>query len=267
MSALELVPRECSWCEGPIPTGARRDAKYCSKRCRQAAHRFQRGCVERARAATPMRLAYADPPYPGLAKRYYAEHPDFAGEVDHDELVRHLASTYDGWALSTSALALPKILARCVAEDLDVRVAIWHRGARPGSSRWPRNAYEPVVYAGGRRLARDDQPDDVLTYHARPRTTDPRRVIGTKPAEFLWWLIDLLDARPGDQLDDLFPGSGGLERAWRIYVGREAHVRAGSPVGEQHTSPRAQDDRSRHAGDARPVAAIACEQLELRVVA
>ena len=33
------------------------------------------------------RLGYADPPYPGLA-HLYADHPDFAGEVDHAALIR-----------------------------------------------------------------------------------------------------------------------------------------------------------------------------------
>lgn len=51
-----------------------------------------------------MRFAYADPPYPGLAARYYADQPTYAGEVDHAALVASLeASGYDGWALSTAA--------------------------------------------------------------------------------------------------------------------------------------------------------------------
>lgn len=34
-----------------------------------------------------MRFAYADPPYPGKARKYYGAHPDFAGEVDHAALI------------------------------------------------------------------------------------------------------------------------------------------------------------------------------------
>lgn len=63
------------------------------------------------------RLAYADPPYPGKARLYYREHPDYGGEVDHVELLSRLA-TYDGWALSTSAAALPSVLALAVAQGL-----------------------------------------------------------------------------------------------------------------------------------------------------
>lgn len=104
--------RVCAWCGGPIPAGARRDALCCSVRCRQARHRFTRAVGRAVAGGRPLRLAYADPPYPGLARRYYAEHPDFAGEVDHAALIRRL-STYDGWALSTSAAALQSVLASC----------------------------------------------------------------------------------------------------------------------------------------------------------
>ncbi len=40
-------------------------------------------------------------------------------------------------------------------------------------------------------------------------------MIGAKPAAFCRWVFDLLGARPGDHLDDLFPGSGGVTRAWK----------------------------------------------------
>lgn len=45
----------------------------------------------------PLRLAYADPPYPGKA-RLYRDHPDYGGEVDHAALIVRLTE-YDGWAL------------------------------------------------------------------------------------------------------------------------------------------------------------------------
>lgn len=47
-----------------------------------------------------MRIAYADPPYPGCA-HLYASHPDFAGEVDHAALVTRLNAEFDGWILHT----------------------------------------------------------------------------------------------------------------------------------------------------------------------
>lgn len=205
----------CSWCGGSI-AGLRPDARFCGVRCRQASHRFGKGAVSRRRAKDPLRLAYADPPYPGLAERYYAGHPDFDGEVDHRALLSSLQD-FDGWALSTSARSLPGVLWLTVELGIEARVASWHRGARPARAAWPLNGWEPVVFAGGRRLTQEpaDAPRDVLDYVARPRLTDPRRVIGSKPAAFAFWMFDLLGARPGDELVDVFPGSGGISRAWR----------------------------------------------------
>lgn len=51
-----------------------------------------------------MRLAYADPPYPGCA-HLYKDHPDFAGEVDHVALAKQLHE-FDGFILHTSSVAL-----------------------------------------------------------------------------------------------------------------------------------------------------------------
>lgn len=209
--------RRCAWCTGPIPPRARRDAITCSKSCRQARHRFGRGCVPRERSTVPLRFAYADPPYPGKAWLYRG-HRDYAGEVDHAELVSRLQG-FDGWALSTSAAALPDVLALCAAAGVRVRVAAWLRGHRPraGGAYAPLSAWEPVVYAGGRAELERGQAVDALDYFARPRRTDPDRVIGAKPATFIWWLFDLLGLRPGDELVDLYPGSGGIGRALALY--------------------------------------------------
>ncbi len=226
--------RFCAWCEKPFRRRARRDAKYCTTRCRQAAHRFHAGRALRVAAGHPLRLAYADPPYPGTARRYYADHPDFAGEVDHAQLVARLMDEFaDGWALSTSAAALHDVLASC---PTSIRVAAWFRGERPTASYRPLAAWEPVIYHGGRAYLSsvDARRVDALVHVARARTTDPRRVVGTKPAAFCWWLFDLLGALPGDELVDLYPGSGGVARAWR-------HSSSGSAP---DASPRSRPDTS-----------------------
>jgi hypothetical protein len=87
-----------------------------------------------------LRLAYADPPYPGKAE-LYVDHPDYAGEVDHEELIARLQG-YDGWALSTGSWALQDVLALCPS---GVRILIWtkHSIAR---------SWEPVIVVP----ARDD---------------------------------------------------------------------------------------------------------------
>lgn len=246
-----MSARICDWCRGRIPDGSRVDAITCSKRCRQARHRFRTAIAGAPVAAGhPRRLAYADPPYPGKA-HYYKGHPDYAGEVDHGLLIASLSAEYDAWALSTSASALQDVLALCPP---GVRVAAWFRGERPNDQTdLPQNAWEPVIYAGDvRRLAVDEdlhdasrsaaarrdtsrrpgavaeiprntsRRTDTLIYHSRPRLTDPGRVIGAKPAAFCRWIFDLLGATPADTLVDVFPGSAGVARAWSVFCEQEA---------------------------------------------
>ena len=208
--------RRCAWCHSAL-VDVRLDlaaTRFCSKRCRQAGWRFERQVSRLQAADARKRLAYADPPYPGLARRYYAGHADYGGEVDHAALLTRLA-TFDGWALSTSAAALPRVLDLAVDAGLDVKVAAWVRGERRVRAAAPLQSWEPVVYVPARHVPHLEQPADSLVHAAKPRLSDPGRVIGAKPAAFCSWLFGLLGARAGDELDDLFPGSGGVSRAWR----------------------------------------------------
>ncbi len=168
--------------------------------------------------------------------------------MDHAALLSRLQE-FDGWALSTSAQALPSVLSLCAGLPRPVRVAAWFRGARPGLSAWPWNAWEPVVFAGGRRLPSRQPGIDTLIHTARPRLTDPRRIVGAKPSAFCYWMFDLLGGLPGDELHDLFPGSGGIGRAWTIYTSRALEPRPVAPVlpdassaATADASPRARDD-------------------------
>lgn len=153
-----------------------------------------------------MRLAYADPPYPGNAE-LYVDHPDYAGEVDHVELIRRL-ETFDGWALSTSSKALRDVLALCPA---DVRILIWlnHNIGR---------AWEPVLVSPARPIPTRYRPLDWLRVNVEGfqwRSPPAGYVIGRKPPEFCRWLFRWLGALPGeDELADLFPGSGAVGEAW-----------------------------------------------------
>jgi hypothetical protein len=215
----------CGWCRGRI-LATRRDARYCSKRCRQAAHRAKIGRSELRATGRPLRLAYADPPYPGTARRYYGHHPDYAGEVDHVALLSRLA-TYDGWALSTSARALPAVLSMAVGLGLEVRVAVWHRYPRPHPRARIVNAWDPVVYVPAGPRARPAGTRAVVdsiigagVAHSMRRTL-PGAVVGMKSPRFCEWLFRLLGGAPGDTLDDLFPGSGIVARSWALYVGQD----------------------------------------------
>ncbi len=162
-----------------------------------------------------MRFAYADPPYPGKA-HYYPEN----SEVDHVSLIDRLATDYpDGWALSTSSMAIRDVLAICPPE---VRVCAWFKGSRPGKTRHARVAWEPLIVFRGRERrgpGMSSPLDDGLIYQGRYNAF-PGAMIGMKPPAFAEWMFRQLGAGRGDSLDDLFPGSGAIGVAWDLYVAR-----------------------------------------------
>lgn len=152
-----------------------------------------------------MRIAYADPPYPGRA-HLYRDHPDYAGEVDHVGLISELRGRYDGWALSTSAASLRDLLPWCPDE---ARILAWVKNT-------VNVAWEPVIVVSARPISPQGPRDWI---HVEPeafqwRPKPDTYVIGQKPVSFCNWLFRWLGAEPGDDFADLFPGSGAVTRAW-----------------------------------------------------
>jgi hypothetical protein len=176
-----------------------------------------------------MNLAYADPPYPGRA-HLYADHPDYAGEVDHEELI-HTLRGYDGWALSTSADALASILP-FVPEPH--RILAWVKHTITVS-------WEPVIVVSARK------PEGVRDWiQCEPdsyqwRTKPDSYVIGQKPEPFCRWLFQWLGAEPDDTLDDLFPGSGQVGRVWEGWKAQPGLPLSLSRAAEKRADRRARD--------------------------
>lgn len=162
-----------------------------------------------------MRVAYADPPYPGQAAKHYADHPDYAGEVNHVELLRRLEDEYDGWVLHTSSVALGTILEITDIEHITgFRVMAW---VKPFAA-FKRNvsvayAWEPVLVkpcrkpvVSGRVVMRDWIAESI---------TLKRGLSGAKPEAVCRWAFEMLGLKLTDTLDDLFPGTGAVTRAGR----------------------------------------------------
>lgn len=136
-------------------------------------------------------------------------------EVDHFHLVKRLVSDFpDGWALSCSTPTLGFLLRLC---PHDIRIAAWcksfccfKKGVRPAY------AWEPVIYCGGRnpqyghkhappeKGGKQTTPKD---FHIAPITLQ-KGLVGAKPDSFCVWVLALLNAVQGDEVCDLFPGTG-----------------------------------------------------------
>jgi len=165
-----------------------------------------------------LRFAYADPPYLGQGRKHYGKLHKDAAKCDtlewHAALIKRLTEEYpDGWALSASSVSLRAILPLCPE---DVRVGAWLKpfcSFKPGVN--PAYAWEPVIWRGGRK--RDRWEDKVRDYAAVPITLR-MGFPGAKPAAFVRWVLELLNAQKHDEIHDLFPGSGAVTReieAWR----------------------------------------------------
>jgi hypothetical protein len=164
-----------------------------------------------------VRLAYADPPYFGLAEKFYGDkHPE-AAEYDkletHARLIERLSDEYDGWAMSLGTAQLHPILPLCPS---DVRIGAWVKSW----CSYKKNvmfayAWEPVIFRGGRKgKAGELTVRDWFEYPATQR----KGFQGAKPEAVLWWIFRALRAQPGDEFTDMFPGSGAAGRAWDHFI-------------------------------------------------
>ena len=159
-----------------------------------------------------MRIAYADPPYPKYA-RYYRDHPDFAGEVNHAELIERLESDFDGWILHTYSNAICT-LAPLLPEGC--RWLAWVKtfaSFKPGVT--PAYAWEPVIMKPARKPAVSNRL--ILRDWIACPITLRRGLVGAKPAAVCHWAFECVGAEPGDELIDLYPGTGAVSRAWECW--------------------------------------------------
>lgn len=163
-----------------------------------------------------MRLAYADPPYPGQSKRHYADHPDYDGEVNLPTLVDRLVAEYDGFALSTSNQALGTVLGLV---GVQVRTLAWCKPIAPPFPGKGIYGWEPVIVHWARKPPKDLR--DTLTASPEQYTFRQKPegyVTGAKPPAFCHWVFSWLGADPDDTFADLFPGSRAVSDAWARFT-------------------------------------------------
>lgn len=166
-----------------------------------------------------MVVGYADPPYPGQSAKHYADHADYAGEVDHAALVASLWADFDGWILHTSTPALADVLGMVEAgrpAGGEYRILSW---VKPFAA-FKRNvslayAWEPVIVSSARKPVVAGRV--VMRDWFAESITLRRGLVGAKPAAVCRWLFEAVGADPGDDLVDLFPGSGAVGEAWAAW--------------------------------------------------
>lgn len=162
-----------------------------------------------------MRLAYADPPYPGCA-HLYRDHPDYAGEVDHAQLVDRLESEFDGWVLHTSATPEAIALLAPLVLKTGARWCSWVKGF----AAFKRNvsvayAWEPIIIKAARKPVVSKRL--VMRDWVQCSITLQRGLTGAKPAAVCFWAFELMGAECNDDLADLFPGTGAVSHAWQAW--------------------------------------------------
>jgi hypothetical protein len=161
-----------------------------------------------------VRLGYADPPYIGCANLY----PEKT-EVDHVELIDRLESEFDGWVLHAAATTKSIAVLAPLAEKTGARWCSWVKGFAAFKRNVPvAYAWEPVLIkearkpvVSGRHVSRDWIECSI---------TLRRGLTGAKPEAVCHWAFELLGARPGDDMHDLFPGTGAVSLAWKTWQGK-----------------------------------------------
>ena len=159
-----------------------------------------------------MKFAYADPPYHKMGKKLYSPLHDEASKWDdkqsHIDLVIQLCDEYpDGWALSCNPRDLNWLLPHMPD---DARIGVWtktYHQIRPTSTQF---AWEPVIW----RTVKKDPKRPMIRDWISGAVTRQKGTPGAKPHYFNRWILDLLVFdHQTDTLDDLFPGSNGMQLA------------------------------------------------------
>jgi hypothetical protein len=164
------------------------------------------------RGGRVVKIAYADPPYIGCAGMY-ADHPDYDGEVDHAVLVERLL-TYDGFILHSHVPGLKTLLAMMPE---DARVMAWVKPfAAFKANVSVAYAWEPVLIRAARKPVVTERI--IMRDWISEPITLKRGLVGAKPAAVCKWAFALVGAQPGDELYDMFPGTGAVTRAWEEWL-------------------------------------------------
>jgi hypothetical protein len=159
-----------------------------------------------------VKFAYADPPYYTLGKKLYgkfhAQAADWDSKGKHLELIQKLINEYpDGWALSCNPANLQWMLP---AVPEKARVCAWIKPFHQIRKVSVQYAWEAVILFGGRE---DKKKNPMVRDWLSCVPTLMKGLPGAKPDKFNDCVLDLLNFKNGDTIEDLFPGTNGMQAA------------------------------------------------------
>ena len=158
-----------------------------------------------------MRFAYADPPYFKHGKRLYGKLHEQAAHWDSQDnqraLIDRLKTEFpDGWTMSCNPADLHWLL----EGHEDIRICAWTKTFHQIRGTSVQYAWEPVLLFKGRYIkAQKPMVRDWLAYPIAMK----KGLVGAKPDKFNDWILQLLGFQKGDEMVDLFPGTGGMSEA------------------------------------------------------
>ena len=176
-----------------------------------------------------MKFIIADPPYLGRAVRYYGQggcgygygigqadnHPQahiWDNPETHKKLAQDLLDNYDGFAIALTVHSLSTYLEVIKTDSRNnIRIMSWIKPSAVPSGNRISTSWEPVIIkmAKGRKNHNEGvRMKDYLI--ANP----PRQnFMGSKPQEWTNWVLDAMGFRDGDEVTDMFEGSGAVTKA------------------------------------------------------
>jgi hypothetical protein len=180
-----------------------------------------------------VRVAYADPPYPGCAHLY----PEKI-EVDHVELVGRLLADFDGFILHTSSVAqrfVESLLPMKDGKNGPVpdgwRTMPWVKPFAAFKKNVPvAYAWEPVIVKAVRKPVVRGRA--VMRDWIAASSTLKKCVIGSKPLDVCLWAFEMAGLEPADELVDLYPAEGAVTAAWTAWKAATPSPGAGTKARE-----------------------------------
>ena len=182
-----------------------------------------------------LKLAIADPPYLGRANRWYGDgcgdgygigradsHPEARKWDDpksHTDLVHELNANYDSWAIAMTVHSLSTYLSVINTDSRNgIRVMSWIKPASVTSGSRVTNSWEPVIV----KIAKERRGWTTGVHIKDYLSAAPMRsgFIGAKPEAWTHWVLDAMGYVEGDQVTDIFSGSGAVTHALNSYRSR-----------------------------------------------